>query len=188
VTKRRAVAAALTAGALLFLCVRFGIAARETNQRSRNNACRALAADPVPALLQNREAPDFELADWSGKKVSLRGLRGRPVLLNFWATWCPPCVEEMPGMDDLARRLAGSDAVVLSVSVDENWDVVRRFFPQGTPMTVLLDSNKDVPKLYGTEKYPETFLIDAQGKVRHAFINKREWGRPEAVFCMESLH
>lgn len=135
-----------------------------------------------------RIAPDFEAKDASGKTWKLSQLRGKPVLLNFWATWCPPCVEEMPSMEELARRLGGR-ATVLAVSVDEGWDVVHKFFgSRGTPLSLLLDETKEIPKkLYGTEKYPETFLIDAEGRVRHHFVNTRKWDKAEAIFCVESV-
>jgi peroxiredoxin len=166
--------------------VQFLGAAADTAAVTRGNACRALTPDAVPLALQNRDAPDFELPDASGKRWSLRSLRGRPVLLNFWATWCPPCVDEVPSIEDLATAL-GDDAVVLAVSLDEDWAALKRFFPRGTPLPVLLDQSKEVPKKYGTEKYPETYLIDAKGQVRHYFVNTRKWNSPEAAQCLESL-
>jgi thiol-disulfide isomerase/thioredoxin len=119
--------------------------------------------------------------------VKLSEQKGHPVFLNFWATWCPPCIEEMPALETLASSVVDSDVRVLAVSVDDSWEPVRRFFAQGTKMGVLLDTSKEVPRKYGTEKYPETFLIDADGRVRYYFINKRDWSRPEAVDCLESL-
>jgi len=89
-------------------------------------------------------------------------------------------------MEDLARTV-GDDAVVLAVSVDEGWDALHRFFPRGTPLSVLLDSSKDIPKKYGTEKYPESYLIGPDGQVKHYFVNTRKWGEPEAAACLESL-
>jgi peroxiredoxin len=183
---RRALTLGGVVAAVALVSVQFLRAADETAETTRSNACRAMKPDAVPAALLNREAPDFELADHTGKKWSLAKLRGRPVLLNFWATWCPPCAEEMPGMEDLSRKV-GDQAVVLAVSVDENWDLVSRFFPRGTPLSIVLDESKELPKKYGTEKYPESFLIDPQGRVRHYFINTRKWGEPEAVQCLESF-
>ena len=89
-------------------------------------------------------------------------------------------------MEDLARKL-DDQVVVLAVSVDENWELIKRFFPRGTPLSVLLDESKELPKKYGTEKYPESFLIDPQGHVRHYFINTRKWGEPEAAQCLQSF-
>ena len=177
----------LTVACLGFLSVRFFEATHEGIANARSNACRALSPDPVPAALLNREAPDFQLPDAAGRTVSLSQQRGHPVMLNFWATWCPPCVDEVPSLEDLARRLDGTDMRLLAVSVDDDWDKIRRFFAKGSKMGVLLDTSHEVPKKFGTEKFPETFLIDAAGRVRYYFINKRDWSRPEAVACLESL-
>jgi peroxiredoxin len=170
-----------------YVGARFLVGVAETMARTRTSACRGLQPDPVPAAFRNQDAPDFQLPDSTGKMVSLRSQRGHPVFVNFWATWCPPCVEEMPGMEQLARSLETSDVRMLAVSVDENWEVVRKFFAAGTRMGVLLDVDKAVSKRFGTEKYPETFLIDASGRIRHYFINKRDWSKPEALACLESL-
>ena len=179
--------AGVTAAAVSVVAVQFFAATGEAVERTRAASCRALGPDPVPASLLNVEAPDFELPDAAGRKISLRSQRGHPVLLNFWATWCPPCTEEMPSLETLAAGLEGSDIRTLAVSVDESWNEVKAFFVRGTRLGVLLDAKKDVPKLYTTEKYPETFFIDSQGRVRHYFINKRDWSRPEVIACLESL-
>jgi peroxiredoxin len=184
--QRSLAAVLIVAAAAGLVATLFFRAAGDTAAATRGNACRTLNPDPVPAALRNQDAPDFELPDVTGRRWSLRSLRGRPVLLNFWATWCPPCVEEMPSMEDLARNV-GDKAVVLAVSVDEDWDTLRRFFPKGTPLSVLLDQSKALPKRYGTEKYPETYLIGADGRVKHYFVNTRKWGEPEAALCLESL-
>jgi peroxiredoxin len=178
---------AITVAAMAFVAVRFFAAAHDTLSRTRENACRALQPDPVPAALQSRDAPDFQLPDGSGRTVSLSQQRGHPVALNFWATWCPPCVEETPSLEDLARSLDGTDLRLIAVSVDDDWSAIRRFFVKGTKIGVLLDKSHEVPKTFGTEKFPETYFIDAQGRVRYYFINKRNWSKPEAVACLESL-
>jgi len=185
---KRLAALAVTAVAIAFIGVRFGIGAHETLSRTRDNACLGLQPDPLPAVLGDGHAPpDFQLPDAAGKTVSLKSQLGHPVLLNFWATWCPPCVEEVPSLEDLARRIDGTDLRMLAVSVDDDWAAVRRFFVKGTRMGVLLDTSHTIPKTFGTEKYPESFLIDSTGRVRYYFINKRDWSRPEALACLESL-
>jgi peroxiredoxin len=177
----------LTVLAMAFVVARFLGGARETLARTRDGACVALQPDPLPEILRNGTPPDFQLPDATGHMVSLSQQKGHPVLLNFWATWCPPCVDEVPSLEDLARRLDGSDMRMLAVSVDDDWDKVRQFFAKGSKMGVLLDTSHDIPKKFGTEKYPETFMIDAAGRIRYYFINKRDWSRPEAVACLESL-
>ena len=184
---RRLGPVALTALAIAFVGARFLSAAHDTLQRTRGGACQALAPDPLPAFLQTGPTPDFQLPDAGGKTVSLSAQKGHPVLLNFWATWCPPCVDEVPSLEDLARKIDGSDLRFLAVSVDDDWGAIRRFFPKGSSIGVLLDASHEIPKKFGTEKYPESFLIDAAGRVRYYFINKRDWSRPEAVACLESL-
>jgi len=184
---RRAGPAAITALAMAFIAVRFVGGARDTLARTRDGACVAMQPDPLPDFLRSGPTPDFQLPDAAGRTVSLSGQKGHAVMLNFWATWCPPCVDEVPSLEDLARRLDGSDMRLLAVSVDDDWDKIRSFFAKGSKMGVLLDTSHDVPKKFGTEKFPETFLIDAAGRVRYYFINKRDWARPEAVACLESL-
>jgi peroxiredoxin len=171
--------------AIATLAVRFFVGAASTAALARDSACRTLEPDPLSPRLRDL-APDFELADIAGKRWSLHALRGRPVLVSFWATWCPPCVEEMPSLEMLARRL-GDRAAVLAVSVDDTWDAIRSFFPNGTPLTVLLDPTREVPAGFGTSQFPESFLIDPSGHVRHAFINQRDWSVPEAAACIEDL-
>jgi peroxiredoxin len=154
-------------------------------QAMREEACRALGPRELPKQLQGQEAPDFELPDSTGKMWSLKSLRGRPVLLNFWATWCPPCVEEMPTLENLNKR--SGDLVVLTVSVDEDWEVIRKFFgAKGTELPILLDAEREVAKRYGTEKFPETFLIDPDGQARH-FFWQAKWDSAEALLCLETL-
>jgi len=178
---------ALTVVAMSFIGVRFFMAAHETLLRTRENACKALQPDPLPEALQRGPAPDFQLPDSSGKKISLAEQRGHPVMINFWATWCPPCVDEVPSLEDFARAIDGTDMRMLAVSVDDDWAAIRRFFVKGTKIGVLLDAAHGVPKTYGTEKYPETYFVDGAGRVRYYFINKRNWSKPEAVACLESL-
>jgi thiol-disulfide isomerase/thioredoxin len=183
---RGLIPAALTAAAIAFVAVRFMAGAHETLTRTRDGACQALGPAPVPEALRNGP-PDFQLPNAFGQMESLRGQLGHPVLVNFWATWCQPCIDEVPSLEDLARKIKGTDLRLLAVSVDDSWDPIRRFFAKGSDIRVLLDAKHDVPKSFGTDKYPESFMIDAAGRVRYYFINKRDWSRTEAVTCLESL-
>jgi peroxiredoxin len=149
-------------------------------------ACQALGARPFGGRLRpGQQAPDFELTDAAGKSWSLAGLRGKPVLLNFWATWCAPCAREMPSIERASRRLRDR-LTVLTVSVDESWDAVKAFFPRGTSLPVLLDSGEQVTNLYGTEKFPETFLIDSEGRLQQLF-HEADWDAPEVERCLASV-
>lgn len=148
-------------------------------------ACSALHPDPLSPKLR-AFMPDFQATNLAGQPVSLRSLRGRPVLVSFFATWCPPCVEETPSIEDLARRLGGK-ATVLVVSVDEELDALRKFFAKGSPTLVVRDESRKIPGSFGTSQFPESFLLDSSGKVRYAFLNKRDWSLPEAEACVEGV-
>jgi len=159
--------------------------ASSTVRTAAEAACQALHPDPLTPTLRVL-VPDFDLPDLLGKKVSLRSLRGRPVLVSFFATWCPPCVEEAPSLDVLAGQL-GDRATVALVSVDEDLDALKKFYAKGSHALVVRDESRKVPTSFGTSKYPESFLIDGEGKVRYAFINKRDWSVPEAAACVAGL-
>jgi cytochrome c biogenesis protein CcmG, thiol:disulfide interchange protein DsbE len=174
-----AATATVLAGALLIQ------GAASTVKSAADGACAMLRPDPLSATLRAL-IPEFDLPDLAGKNVSLSSLRGRPVLVSFFATWCPPCVEESPSLEELARRL-GNKATVAIVSVDEDLDALKKYFARGSQATVVRDESRKVPASFGTSKYPESFLLDGSGKVRYAFINKRDWSLPEAVACIEGL-
>lgn len=163
---------------------------REGVRRTREAPCQVLKPapwNPIFGKLPAR-APDFQLPNHDGQMVSLSSLRGRVVLLNFWATWCNTCVVEMPSLEKLAKRMQGKPFTMLGVSVDENWDLVRNFFPEGSAMTVLLDKDKSQPGRFGTEKFPETFIIDPDGNIRYYVISDREiWHSNEVQQCIEAL-
>lgn len=164
--------------------------AREGVRRTREAPCQVLTPAPFNPVLGRlpKRAPDFVLKNHNGQDVSLSSLRGRAVLLNFWATWCDTCVVEMPSLEKLGEQMRDKNFTLLAVSVDENWDVVRNFFKDGSSMSVLLDKDKQTPARYGTEKYPESYLIDADGYIRYYIISERQiWHTSEVRQCLESL-
>lgn len=134
-------------------------------------------------------APSFTLGDYAGQPLQLEALRGNVVVLNLWATWCPPCVAEMASLEALVRDMTNKRLPVrtLAVSVDEDWNTVRQFFAKGTPLQVLLDKERRVPEAYGTSKFPETFIIDKQGQIRYLVVSDRDWSRPEFATCLQRL-
>lgn len=125
-------------------------------------------------------APAFELPRLGdGAPVSLAGLRGRVVLLNFWATWCKPCEDELPSMERLHRTLAGSGFELVAVSVDDVPDPVAAFRARyGLSFPILLDPERRVSGAYQTHHFPESFLIDAEGRVVERYIGPRDWDAP----------
>ncbi len=125
----------------------------------------------------NSAAPDFKLADLNGNTVVLSDLRGKPVLLNFWATWCPPCREEVPLIEEINREWTSKGLVVLTVSLDDSADTVKDFVQNyGLTFTVLFDREQRVADTYGIQGIPTTLFIDKDGMIRArtvgAFANK----------------
>ena len=122
-------------------------------------------------------APDFTLTDMQGKQVTLAQFRGKVVILNFWATWCPPCREEMPSMERLSQQFKDQGLVLLAVNVEEDgFEAVSSFLnknPYSFP--ILLDTAVDVQNLYQVYRFPESFLIDRNGNVVDKIIGGRDW-------------
>lgn len=126
-------------------------------------------------------APGFALSPIDGgEPVSLDGLHGRVVLLNFWATWCGPCEAEMPAMEKLARKLSAEPFTLVAISVDERASDVRAFRDRLSLDFPILHGEggreaRNVAAQYGTFRYPETFLIDTQGRLVARFVGPRDW-------------
>jgi peroxiredoxin len=132
-------------------------------------------------------APDFTVQD-ADHKVTLHDLRGQIVVLNFWATWCPPCVEEMPSLEQLQQRYRSKGVVVLGVSIDDDNGAYHEFLKDHkVDFLTVRDDTKHSSILYGTFKYPETYIIDRNGIVRRKFIGAVEWGQPEIVEYLNRL-
>jgi peroxiredoxin len=129
--------------------------------------------DPIRA---GQPAPGFDLPLLDGGSVSLASLRGRVVLLNFWATWCAPCEAEMPAMQRLSTTLAGKDFALVAVSVDAGTDEVQQFQKRlGLSFPIALDPAKSVSSQYQSYRYPESYLIDREGHILSRYIGPRDW-------------
>ncbi|HXJ37511.1 MAG TPA: TlpA disulfide reductase family protein [Candidatus Eisenbacteria bacterium] len=134
-------------------------------------------------------APDFALPDLAGQAIRLSAYRGQVVLVNLWATWCPPCREEMPSMERLYQRLKDRGFVLLAVSQDEG-DVegVKKFAKEmKITFPVLVDPQGDVGRNYGVWGYPESFLLDRSGRIVERVIGPRTWDTPKQVAAIEAL-
>ncbi|SEA54563.1 Peroxiredoxin [Desulfuromusa kysingii] len=133
---------------------------------------------PVPrGGLIGQVAPDLTLTNMQGEAVTLSQFKGKVVILNFWATWCPPCREEMPSMEQLHRDLESKGLVLLAVNVEENGQQAVTQFLQKTPYSfpILLDSESVAQNTYGVFRYPESFIIDRNGVVVEKIIGGRNW-------------
>jgi len=143
----------------------------------------AISAEPAQGA-----APAFKLMDRQHHEVSLASLRGKVVFLNFWASWCGPCREEMPSLAELARTMDPQGTVFLAVSVDDDWPAVEGFLGgEHQPFEVLLDKDKTVSTTYGTNQYPESYVIDPEGKLVYKFTGARDWSNIAAIKLLERV-
>ena len=129
-------------------------------------------------------APEYAAATVSGDTVSLSDLRGRPVVVNVWATWCPPCREEMPALESLQQRFADQGLSVVAVSIDAAGDAraVDAFARELAPdVTVLHDPTRRIESAFRTIGVPETFLIDRQGRIARRWIGQFDPLSAEAI-------
>ena len=130
-------------------------------------------------------APDFTVSD-DTSSIHLADYRGKVVLLNFWATWCPPCVQEMPGLIELHHDRP--DLAILAVSIDEDEDAYKHYLDRRhIDLISVRDPNQTAAKLYHTEGWPETYIIDRQGVIRRKLVGDPDWSNPEIRAYLRSL-
>jgi peroxiredoxin len=133
-------------------------------------------------------APKFSIVTDNGQQISADEFGGKVLVLNFWATWCPPCLDEIPSLDAMAKQLAPKGVVVLAISVDRNAAAYERFLKQArVSFLTARDPEARISASYGTFKYPETYVIDAGGRVRQKHIGPRNWLEPEILQSIEAL-
>lgn len=138
------------------------------------------------------EAPDFSVPDLSGKEVALSSLKGKVVLLNFWATWCPPCRAEMPAMENVYRELGDEEFDIVAISTRDAREtrskVVDYIAESGYTFPVLFDqTGTAVPPFYRTGSIPTSYIIDKEGKVVARLIGAYEWDNDEVIELLREL-
>ena len=135
-------------------------------------------------------APDFILDDMDESPFNFSQLKGKVILLNFWATWCPPCVREMPSMERLYQTFKKDNFTVLGINQMEDGDTVFAFTGQLTidpTFTVLFDKTSKVSRQYKVNGLPTTYLLDKKGLIRYRAIGGREFDHPEIEKIIKQL-
>ena len=140
-------------------------------------------------LGKGAKAPDFTLPSLDGKMVRLADQKGKVVFLNIWATWCPPCVDEMPSMEKLYQQLKDEDFAILAVSIDKQGaEAVGPFIKKhNLNFTALIDTKESLKYEYQTTGIPETFIIDRNGIIVEKVIGPRDWAAPDVVKYFRDL-
>ena len=141
------------------------------------------------SVVAGESAPDFQLEDTKGNQVSLAALRGKVVLVNFWATWCPPCREEMPAMERLNEVMASDDFVMLAINTETKGRTVVPEFLKKTPYTfpILFDDKEVVQQQYGVYKFPESFVIRKDGTVDQKIVGPLDWSSTKTIAYFKRL-
>jgi peroxiredoxin len=135
------------------------------------------------------EVPNFAFPDINGKQISLADYRGRVVLINVWATWCPPCGQEMPSMQRLYEKFKGENFEILAVSIDsEGREVVAPFMRKmNLTFPALLDPGETIIPLYGITGVPESFIVDKDGILVEKIVGPLNWATPEVFSLFKDL-
>ena len=138
---------------------------------------------------RTKAAPEFTVPGVKGDRIDLRDLKGKAVLLNFWATWCAPCREEMPSMERLHHQYKDRGLRVVAISVDSaGADTVARFVKSlGLTFSIGLDPKQEVANRYGVRALPSTFLLDRNGNTAAMALGPRDWSGPAAYAVIETL-
>ncbi len=139
-------------------------------------------------ILVGDRAPDFKVVTDGGRSITRSNFRGRLLVLNFWATWCPPCIEEIPSLNEFQKRLASQGVVVLGVSVDKSEKVYREFLRKANvSFQTARDPEAGISAEYGTFKFPETYVIDSNGRVVQKHIGARNWSDEQLLTEIRAL-
>ena len=144
------------------------------------------------ASVAGKTARDFPL-EIAGKPAHLADLKGKVIVLNFWATWCAPCVEEIPALNRLQKHIESRNGVILGVAADEDPAAYEKFLrDQGVSFLTYRDpSTRDnhspIAQRYGTSMYPETYVIDRHGKIARKFIGFQHWDSPDMLAYFDSI-
>ena len=139
------------------------------------------------ASIAGKTAEDFPV-EIAGKPGHLSDFKGKIVVLIFWATWCPPCVEETPSLNRLHQYIASRGGLVLGVSIDEDGGAYEEFLKDhGVLFPTSREPSKKTAKDYGTSIYPETYIIDRHGKIARKIIGEQQWDSPEMLAYFDAL-
>jgi peroxiredoxin len=137
--------------------------------------------------IAGRPAPDFEMV-LDGKPTRLQDLRGKVVVLDFWASWCPPCVEETPALIALHRDISQRGGMVLGISLDDDPSAYENFLKEhNVNFPTYLDKTKTIPATYGTSMYPEAYIIGRDGRIVRKVVGPQNWVGAEMTAIFDAL-
>lgn len=139
-------------------------------------------------LKEGMEVSDFRIYNLEGKAFTKNDFKGKIIVINFWASWCPPCVEEIPFFIEMKKRYEGSGIELILANVGENVDDIKNFLAKNKlVINVYMDHNKEISRMFGTYKYPETYIIDRNGILRKKIIGSVIWRQEEVLNYLDGM-
>jgi thiol-disulfide isomerase/thioredoxin len=152
---------------------------------------RSLEPPPSPAgsLAFLSAVPSLPIADRSGRVTDLTEVKGKILIVHFWATWCPPCVEELPALSRFWEKYRGRDDIALyAISVDKDWKIVESFSAKNPhDLPLYLDPKAETAGRFGSEQYPETYIVNRNGRVLFRLQGAVNWSDPQVEQRIEQL-
>ncbi|MCE3224603.1 MAG: putative Thiol-disulfide oxidoreductase [Nitrospira sp.] len=147
-----------------------------------------LAAMKIARMAAGTAAAPFNLISLDGRSVQLADLQGKVIVMNFWATWCGPCKEEMPAFERLRQKLDPERFAVLTITTDLQREGIKHFLTNlHVQLPVLFDDNQDVSQAYRVRALPTTVLIDGRGTLVGRAVGPRDWDSPQSIQLLQSL-
>ncbi len=148
----------------------------------------AKAPQPLAEVPGRPQAPDFDLKDPQGKPIRLADFSRKPLIVNFWATWCPPCREEMPSLQRAYQTLAKEGIGLVAINVGEDADTIARYLSaERLDLPAPMDESSQVAASYPMRGLPTTFVIDPQGRLAYVATGGREWDHPDLLAQVRAL-
>jgi cytochrome c biogenesis protein CcmG, thiol:disulfide interchange protein DsbE len=143
---------------------------------------------PPSHNMKGKQAPDIVFSDASGKSGSLASFRGNVVLVNFWASWCVPCMEEMPALKEMEKKFAGKKFALVAIDIEEQPATVQALLTEGKlPTNVFFNPTPESIEAYDVRSIPLSLLLDRSGEMKKAFVGPRNWTDPVITTEIESL-
>jgi cytochrome c biogenesis protein CcmG/thiol:disulfide interchange protein DsbE len=142
----------------------------------------------TPVVNAGDSAPKFKVVTEDGKTLTPTDFGGKLLVLNFWASWCDPCIRETPSLEKMSRLFAGKGVVVLGISTDTNERRYKSFLSRyGISFETSRDPSADIATSYGTLQFPDTYIIDSNGKVVEKIVNWQDWTKPEVLADIQKM-
>ena len=178
----------VVAGLLAFVAYHVIPWNNNSGNEQQGSSAQASVINEVQPSAENSSVPSFVLMDLKGKEEQLQSYKDKLILVNFWASWCGPCNEEAPSMEEMYQKLHSQGLVVVGISIDHHVGQVEKFVKQySISFPVLLDTSESVASSYGITGVPETFILNSHYKLIKHVIGPLDWTSPDVTSYLSTL-